>query len=131
MAEYSVRLIGLAAGVQAIRQVRDAAGRFSGPLFRVGSDLRYAWGIETGRRKIGRLARRAGPAHFLSGAVARVEPRLREPLAAALWEGPHATDTALRRAGDALVEEAQRLVPVRSGRLRRSIRAIRTGAPSD
>lgn len=131
MAELGVRLTGLEAGVQAIRQVRDAAGRYSGPLFRVGSPLSYAWGIETGRRKSGRVARRAGPAHYLSGAMARVEPRLREPLAAALWHGPDATDAALRHAGDALVDEAQRLVPVRSGRLRRSIRAIRTGHARD
>jgi hypothetical protein len=122
-----VRLRGLQEGVQALHQLRDGAGRFNGPLLRVGSDLVYAWGIETGRTKGGRLARRAGPAHYLRGGLEREAPRLKATLAAALDDGVRAVDQAVDKAGKGVVEEAQRLVPVRSGRLRGSIRAIRTG----
>lgn len=127
MADFGVRLLGLAAGVQAVRQLRDAAGRFSGPLLRVGADAPYAYGIETGKTRSGRTARQAGPANYLRGAVARVEPRLRVVVADGLLGGADSADRAIEQAGDALVAEAQRLAPVRSGRLRGSIRAIRTG----
>lgn len=122
---------GFEDGAQALRQLRDACGRFNGPLLRVGSALPYAYGIETGRTRGGRLARRAGPANFLRGAIGRVEPRLRAVVSDALLDGGDAAERAIAQAGEALVEEAQRLVPVRSGRLRRSIRAIRTGRDGD
>jgi hypothetical protein len=38
----------------------DSAVRFGREKATVGSDLKYAYGIETGRHKSGRLARRAG-----------------------------------------------------------------------
>lgn len=126
MSDLGVQLRGLAEGVQAIRQLRDAVGRFSGPLLRVGSPLPYAAAIETGLRG-GRPWRRKGAANYLRGAIARVEPRLRAVFADGLLGGTDSADRAIAQAGDALVEEAQRLVPVRSRRLQGSIRAIRTG----
>lgn len=123
----SVALRGLDAGVQALKQVRDAAGRFQTPMLRVGSDLIYAWGIETGRTRGGRVARKAGPAHYLQGALQRVEPQLRAKYARALEEGPAAVDRATEQAGRDLVAAARSIVPVRSGRLKGSIRSVPGG----
>lgn len=120
----SVELRGLAAGVQALKQVRDAAGRFRTPMLRVGSDLVYAWGIETGRTRGGKVARKAGPANYLRGAQQRVEPTLRAKYAQAVEEGPAAVDRVNDEAGRALVAAARSIVPAVSGRLKGSIRSV-------
>jgi hypothetical protein len=120
-----VRLIGLTEGVQALRVLRDACGRFHGPVLRVGSDLIYAWGIETGRTKGGRVARKRGPANYLSGAITTVAPKLRKHIVQALDDGgSDALDHAMDDAGKDLVTEARARVPVVTGRLKRSIRSV-------
>ena len=120
----SVRLIGLDKGVQALEQMRTAAGRFTGTMVRVGSPLVYAWGIETGRRRDGSIARRAGGARYLEGALHEIRPKIAPAVARALPDGPRAVDQALDKLGDEVVRRARGVVPVRSGRLRESIRSL-------
>lgn len=123
----AVQLTGHEEGVRALHQLRDACGRFSGPLFAVGSPLPYAYGIETGRQRGGALARRAGPAHYLRGGLERSASRIQQLIARSLREGPEAAERAILASEQTLVSEAQALTPVRSGRLQGSLIAIRRG----
>lgn len=117
----ALRALGdLAAGCRA------AGGARTG----VGSDLPYAFGIETGYRRSGRLARRAGGAWMLRDAKAAMLPQIEPVLAAALPHGAAATDGAFRRLGGLLVALVQAGTPVVSGRLRDSMRVLSGGLGS-
>jgi hypothetical protein len=104
----------LTQGTQAMRDTRVL----------VGSPLKYAFGIETGRHRGGGLARRAGGAFYLRGAVQSVMATAGASLAPALLEGAQATVRALTRLGYDVQREAQMEVPVRTGTLRRSIHTV-------
>jgi hypothetical protein len=87
----------------------------------VGTDLKYGFGIETGRHRGGRLARRAGGAFYLRDALNSVKATLEADLTTALPHGPEAILRAMTKVGYDVQREAQHLVPVVTGSLRRSI----------
>jgi hypothetical protein len=111
--------------------------------FGVRSDLVYAPGIETGRGRGGRLARRAGGAYFMRDALAHVQPRIVPALVDALPRGPAAvTHTMEGLAHDVLTRATELLTqrvygsPIprspggrarwaRTGNLRRSLHTVR------
>lgn len=121
MAALSMTVQGLADGLQYVTQIRDAVGRFAGPLVSVGSPLPYAYGIEYGRKRSGALARKAGPAYYLQGGLEAVQDEAKGVITAALPQGPGAVDVAAQRLGEIAQQRAQAIVPVRSGALRNSI----------
>jgi hypothetical protein len=119
-------------GVQVVQDyldsVKEGAGRAGREVVVVGSPLVYAFGIETGRHRGGRLARRAGGAFYLREAYQTVQPRIASTVADVIDQGGDATLRALLGLGYDMQREAQNRVPVRTGTLRRSIHtATRAG----
>lgn len=104
----------LGAGIQAASETRVL----------VGSPLKYAFGIETGWHRGGRLARRAGGAFYLLGGLQIVVATAGAILAQALAQGAAATVQAMTRLGYDVQGQAQQIVPVRTGTLRRSIHTV-------
>lgn len=87
----------------------------------IGSPLPYAYGIEYGRTRSGRLARRAGPAYMLTSALEESTDRLEPALIAALPKGASGTRAALIAQANDIRDTAKSRTPVKSGRLRDSI----------
>lgn len=119
-----IRLDGLDTTTRAIAQLRDGAGRFTGRMLAIGSALPYAYGIETGRHRDGRLARRAGGAHYLAAGLATARTSAGTEITAALPKGAGAVNLAMGRLGRRAQQRAQGVVPVRTGALRNSIRVV-------
>lgn len=92
---------------------------------RVGSNLQYAWGIEFGRTRGGRMARRKGGVLYLTKALADVKPTIKQELRASLIGGPGATLAALRKLGYSVEGKAKVYeTAVVTGSLRRSIHTV-------
>lgn len=95
---------------------RMASGRVT-----IDSPLPYAYGIETGRHRGGRLARRAGGAWMLRRGLAAAMPSVRE-----IARGSDPTDpvwaTLLVRLGGRARDRARGYTPVVTGALRASLR---------
>lgn len=119
----SVRLIGAATTEKYLSELRLSAQLLGTMRLQVGSDLPYAFGIESGRHRGGRLARRAGPAHYLKGGWEAVRPTVGSRLARVLPEGPAALKKEMQAIGNDTRDIARAIVPVRSGDLQRSIRS--------
>jgi hypothetical protein len=106
--------------------VADGAMAASRTRVLVGTDLPYAYGIETGYRHSGRLARRAGGLYYLTGAADALRPSITPRLAGVLQDGPAAVAGELLAIGMDVAGQAQeRETAVVSGSLRRSIHAER------
>lgn len=101
--------------------VAAAALRLNGPILSLSSPLPYAYGIETGRHRGGRLARAAGGAYMFRDALAVMRPRVGAVLGPAILRGPGAVDAAKRALNAEGVAEVQKRTPVRSGALRDSV----------
>lgn len=128
IAGLEVRIKGTREGLEYMQQLRSAVGQYTGTVLRLEADKPYAYGIEFGRHRSGRLARKAGPAYYMRGAWQRVRPGTGLLIALTLADGPVAVREAQREIGRRLVHEARDIVPVRSGALRESIRAIPGGS---
>lgn len=104
----------------------EAARRAVGALgLDAGSDLPYAFGIETGRRRDGRLARRAGGAHMVERGIAQAGPTLETWVAEGIPYGPGGVNNAVKRWGRLVARPAiQSLTPVRTDALRASITVV-------
>lgn len=107
-----------------LQSLREGLGRAGDETIMVGSNLVYAFGIETGRHRGGRLARRAGGAFYLRDAFNSIKGRLEPEIAAALPRGQDAVLRAMLKLGYDVEREAKNLVPVRTGALRRSIHTV-------
>jgi hypothetical protein len=109
----------------AIREM-DAAVRAVGALgLDAGSNLPYAFGIETGRRRDGRLARRKGGAHMVERGIAQAGPQLESMVADGIPYGVQGVNNAVRRWGRLVARPAiQALTPVVTGALRDSITVV-------
>lgn len=108
----------------AIERAEQGARAVGAIRLGVGSDLVYAYGIEEGRHRGGRLARRAGGAHMIRRGLQEGGPRIAAYLGDAVPYGAGAVNTALARGVRIeLIPAVRRLTPVRSGRLRRSMDA--------
>lgn len=82
-----VRLDGHGEAVRYLKSLRDSTAAVGRTRIGVGSAKAYAFGIETGWRRSGRLARRAGGAFMLRGGVAEVRPRIAPMIVAGLALG--------------------------------------------
>ena len=89
-----------------------------------GSDLPYAFGIETGRHRGGRLARRAGGAHMIQQGVEQMGPTLESWVAEGIAYGPQGVNNAVRRIRYPMRAAIQALTPVVTGALRASITVV-------
>lgn len=96
----------------------------------VGSRMPYAYGIEMGQHRVsGKLARRAGGAHFLEGAVNEVMSNADADISEGLTKVTAPGPWVLRRLGKWARRLARLNVPRERGRLRRSIRVdVRRGS---
>lgn len=105
------------AATQRLADGCEVAGRTS---VVVGASARYAKYVEYGTRRM-----RARP--YLRPALEAVERSLRGRLVAALPQGAQPVAAALTGLGREAVVQAQRVVPVRTGNLRRSIYSTTNG----
>ena len=119
MAGVGVKVVGLKEAQQYLHRLEQAAGSADATVT-VGSSLNYAYGIETGRHRSGRVARRAGGVFYLSRALATVERDLPKRLTKGLQAG-EPTEKTLLRAGHDLEARAKQLVIRVTGALQRSI----------
>jgi hypothetical protein len=111
---------------RSLRRVADgatAAGRLHA---KVGSALPYAYGIETGRHRSGRLARRRGGVWYLRNSFNANQRFIAERVSKALIDGPTAVSHAFRTAVGHIESGARDRVVVKTGRLRSSIHAVFT-----
>lgn len=118
-----VRLIGIPAAQGYLSNLQLSAFLLGTMRLQAGSDLPYAFGIETGHHRNGRLARRAGGAFYLRGAWIAVRGTVGARLARRLPEGPGAMRSEMQAIGRDVVDIARGIVPVRTGALQRSIRS--------
>jgi hypothetical protein len=125
----SVRIESRAA-LRALGDLAAGARALGGARMEIGSRLPYAYGIETGFTRSGRVARRAGGAWMLRDAKEAVRSQIEPVLAAALPHGPSAVDAAFRRLGAFAVQAARARTPVVTGRLRASIDILAGGIGS-
>lgn len=117
----TVAVQGVAEARRHLEGMAEAAKAAGGRSYLVGSGLAYAYGIETGRHRGGRLARRAGGAHMLQRALDSVAPSIPAAVARALPRGAGAVDQALRKIAFEVESRAKAQTPVRSSALRASI----------
>lgn len=119
---YGVSITGLEEAIQRVSGMA-AAARVIGRLdIDVGSPLPYAYGIEFGRTRGGRLARRAGGAFYMRSAAEEVSHTAPNTIINAIEQGGTAAQDIERVLGTRIELAAQRYVPVRTGALQRSIR---------
>jgi hypothetical protein len=127
MAGFGVQVKGLPEVLRALEDLRAGTRELGLKRDRIESEEPYSFGMNYGRYRNGRLARRAGPTHFFEAGIQAIEESAHDQLAAALPKGPASVKSAwsvLIRRG---VTAAERTAPVKSGRLRSSIHAADGG----
>ena len=107
--------------------ISDAAQEVASLDLQVGSSLPYAYGIETGYTRYGRLARRAGGAFMVARALEQMMPIVENRLAGTLLRGPSAARREVFSLANQTVQRIQAGTPVRSGNLRDSFQAVFNG----
>lgn len=117
----AVRVSGVRESQAYLQKLADGAKAVGGMVVVVGSPLKYAFGIETGRHRSGRLARRAGGARMLTRGLQSVHSRIKPTVVAALPHGRAAARAAVLRLGYDVQRFAQAHTPVVGGGLRRSL----------
>jgi hypothetical protein len=122
MVAVHIKVTGLDVVQRKLGSIVTAAARLNGPIISLSSNLPYAYGIETGRHRRGRLARAAGGAFMFREGINAVRPRIGPALAKSVLGGPAAVDRAKSDLNRQAVEEVRRRTPVRSGALRASVR---------
>lgn len=106
--------------------IEEAAAQVGAQRLVAGSPLPYAHGIETGRTRTGRVARRLGGAYMLRAGMEAANARVESLIVAHLerpGKGGKALEDGIRRT---VLGEVQARTPVRSGRLRDSF-VVRAG----
>jgi hypothetical protein len=121
-----IEVVGDEVAVAALTRLARAAEAMAGTPVFVGSSLVYAYGIEHGRHRGGRLARRAGGAFYLTRGLAAVRTELPSTILAVLGASRGDPRRLLLGLGYRVQAAAMPLVPVRTGTLRRSIH-VRVG----
>lgn len=116
----SVTLFGLDAALDYLKKVEGGITAFDGMQIRVGNPLPYAYGIITGFRRNGQVARRAGGSFSLPRALQRVRPQVAPTIAFALPLGRNSVLSALTSLGLAVKQDTQANEVVDTGRLRAS-----------
>lgn len=116
-----VKVQGIEQVLGALGQIQQGAEMVGNAELIVASDLKYAYGIETGRTPRGRLARRIGGAYMFRSGVDAGLRGFEAAVAAALPDGGPAVARVYLAAGRRTVDEVQRRTPVVTGRLRGSV----------
>lgn len=123
MAELSVKVTF---GPQGTRLYEDwiiALRGIQAQPIKLTSALPYAYGIETGRHRMGSLARKAGGAFYMAAARNRIKQVAGAELSAAAAHGPAALALAWPSLGLNGLIAARAIVPVVSGDLQNSLEA--------
>lgn len=119
-------VIGLDKAVAYFKKLAEEANRVGKIRILVGSNLKYAYGIEYGRHKGGRLARRAGGAFMLKQGFDSVQDTLRADIARAIETNGSVYDAMFKNALRAEAV-AKANTPVKTGSLRRSFHTVSEG----
>jgi hypothetical protein len=114
-----IQVTGVTVAQRRLEAMREGAKKLGSTRILVGSNLKYAFGIEYGRHRGGRLARRAGGAGMLQKGLAAIEGSLPRDIAAALEAGGSVYDAVFRNALR-VVDVTMANTPVKTGTLRRS-----------
>lgn len=121
MANVTIRVNNLTKAVALVRQISLSGEAWGKTRIRAGSPLAYARGIETGVRRSGVLARRAGGAFMFRKGIEKLKETIRGQLGAAALAGPAGINALARSASSQLVAFVREETPVVSGDLRTSI----------
>lgn len=121
MAEVTIRVHNLTKVASLIRQISASGEAWGRTRIRGGSPLAYARGIETGVRRNGQVARRAGGAWMFKKGIEKLKAYIKAELPAAVMAGPSAVQALARSASTQLVGFVQEETPVVSGDLRKSV----------
>lgn len=109
----------------AVARIADASRAVGAMRLEAGSGLVYAFGIETGFKRSGALARRAGGAFMFERGIAQAGPRLGVWVADGIPYGVQGVNAAIRRWGSLVARPAIRgFTPVLTGALRESVRVV-------
>ena len=114
-----ITVTGITVAEQRLRTIAEGAKRLGKTRILVGSNLKYAFGIEYGRHRGGRLARRAGGAGMLQKGLDSVRGSLPQDIGQALESGGSVYDAVYRNALR-IVDVTMANTPVKTGTLRRS-----------
>lgn len=123
MVSVTIRVTGHVQILNAIKALGEAGRAVNGPIATWGSTLPYAGVIETGMRG-GRMWRRAGPALMFHRGIAATLPQVPAIMLPAIPKGAGSVGQAKRKVRDLGIKNIQDLTPVRSGRLRASVRQL-------
>lgn len=118
-----INVTGITIAENRLNTIRDGVRKLGGTRILVGSNLKYAFGIEYGRHRGGRLARRAGGARMLSKGFDSIQGTLPRDIGQALETGGSVYDAVYRnalRAADVTMANT----PVKTGTLRRSFHVV-------
>lgn len=118
----SIRTFGFPKAIGFLKRIADAAVHANGPIISLTNIERYAYGIETGRTRSGRRARRAGGAYMYRDGIKAMQPKVRSTIAQAVVKGPSEVDAAKRKLNNDAVGEVVKRTPKRSGALRAGVR---------
>ncbi len=126
--KVTIRLSGFVQVLTAIQAIGQAGRAVEGQIAAFGSPLPYARPIEkneflSGPRK-GHIARRAGPARMFEKGRNDAKKLARQILPAAIVKGPASVGQAKRKIRDYGIERIRLYTPVRSGKLRDSVREL-------
>jgi hypothetical protein len=123
----TLRVNGVEVATRELNVLATACRVLNGPLVMVTSEQVYAYGINFGRSRGGRLARRAGGAHFMEAGATYLRSNARGIIATALERGEGSTEAALRDLGEGAVAAARSRTPRVTGALAGSLRAVVRG----
>jgi len=121
----TIKVSGATVAQRRLQTMRDGAERLGNTRILVGSNLKYAFGIEFGRHRGGRLARSAGGAFFLKKGLDSIKDSLPRDIGNALANGSSVYDAMLKNALQ-LQNVAMANTPVNTGSLRRSLHTVTT-----
>jgi hypothetical protein len=119
----SIRVEGITTANQRLETFQEGARRLGRMRILVGSNLKYAYGIEYGRRRGGRLARRAGGAFMLKKGLDSIQATLAADISRAIQQNGNIYDAVFKnalRAQDVTMANT----PVKTGSLRRSFHTV-------
>jgi hypothetical protein len=108
-------------GATRLAELRYGLSGFNNVRVVVGTPLVYGYGIDQGRHRGGRLARRAGPTHFLTGPFQEAQGKIKQDIAATLQANPGDLPNTLMRGGFDIQKQAQTRVPKVTRALQRSV----------
>lgn len=121
--QVTIKVTGHVEQLNAVKALGEAGKAVTGPIATWGSTLPYANVIETGRR-YGRPWRKAGPALMFQRGIAQTLPAVPGIMLPAIPKGAGSVGQAKRKVRDLGIKNIQALTPVRSGRLRASVREL-------